>query len=149
MTPYATNLASLSPEHVAAVQQSGRFADLRWRRCCEVAVTTLDALVAAHGPPAFVKIDVEGYELEVLKGLSRPVPALSFEIVAERLSAAEACVERLETLGSYRYGFSEGETLELSVEQMRPAALLSWLHEQCRHCPRLLGDVDAVQPGSS
>ena len=39
-----------------------------------VPATTLDELIAAYGIPAFVKIDVEGMEHEVLAGLSQPVP---------------------------------------------------------------------------
>ena len=42
-------------------------------------MTTLDTLVAEYGEPAFCKIDVEGFEVEALKGLSRPLRALSFE----------------------------------------------------------------------
>src|ERR1700722_17402969 len=46
----------------------------------EVETTTLDQLMATHGTPFFVKIDVEGYERTVLQGLRRPVPYLSFEV---------------------------------------------------------------------
>ena len=35
----------------------------------EVPCTTLDALIAEHGAPAFAKIDVEGFEAAVLAGL--------------------------------------------------------------------------------
>ena len=42
-------------------------------------VTTLDRLIAQHGVPSFIKIDVEGFEDQVLAGLTHPVPALSFE----------------------------------------------------------------------
>lgn len=45
----------------------------------EVPVTTLDLLIATHGKPDYVKIDVEGYEFEVLKGLTVPVPLVSVE----------------------------------------------------------------------
>jgi hypothetical protein len=44
-----------------------------------ISLTTLDQLIDQYGTPAFIKIDVEGYELSVLKGLSQKVPYLSFE----------------------------------------------------------------------
>ena len=44
-----------------------------------VPVTTLDALIERHGVPSFVKVDAEGFEEEVLQGLSRSIKALSFE----------------------------------------------------------------------
>lgn len=45
----------------------------------KVAVTTLDMLIAEYGLPGFIKIDVEGHELEVAKGLSQPIPLIVFE----------------------------------------------------------------------
>jgi len=40
----------------------------------------LEKLIASHGIPFYIKIDVEGHELNVLRGLKQPVPYLSFEI---------------------------------------------------------------------
>ena len=45
-----------------------------------VETTTLEELIAVHGRPLFIKIDVEGYELNVIRGLRHPVPYLSFEV---------------------------------------------------------------------
>jgi len=45
-----------------------------------VETTTLEKLIQIHGYPFFIKIDVEGYEPNVLQGLKQPVPYLSFEV---------------------------------------------------------------------
>ncbi len=72
------------------------------------------ALLARFGVPVFIKIDVEGYEDAVLRGLSRPVKALSFEFTTIMRDTAIACIERLALLGDYRYNFALGETQRLS-----------------------------------
>ena len=44
-----------------------------------IPMTTLEQLINAHGAPDYIKIDVEGYELPVIKGLSKSAPLISFE----------------------------------------------------------------------
>ena len=88
MISNATGISSLSPTWVQAVRDSGRFSGFTWAGKQTVEVTTLDSLIEEFGSPGFIKIDVEGYEFEVLSGLSRPVRALSFEFVPEYLAAA-------------------------------------------------------------
>lgn len=64
-----------------------------------VQTTTLQNLIAAHGRPFFIKIDVEGYEHKVLRGLQEPVPYLSFEVnLPEFREEGLSCVELLEKL---------------------------------------------------
>lgn len=78
--------------------------------------TTLDALIAAHGDPTFVKIDVEGAEDEVLAGVSTPLRALSIEFLPADRDVAFRSIMRLEFLareagGRYEYNVSLGEEL--------------------------------------
>ena len=79
--------------------RSGRFAGFAWEDRITVPVVTLDGLIAEHGAPDLVKVDVEGWEPKVLAGLGRPLPWLSFEFTREFLDDARRCVERLAALG--------------------------------------------------
>jgi FkbM family methyltransferase len=72
---------------------------IAWGPGVRVPISTLDALIATHGVPRFCKIDVEGYEPEVFRGLSQPLPALSFEFHGELLDDASGCIETLGRLG--------------------------------------------------
>ena len=90
------------------------FARVQWGRRLEVEATTLDRLIARHGAPSFIKIDVEGSEPAVLQGLSRAVPALSFEYLPRAVEHARACVERLASLAPYEFNWSPGESYELA-----------------------------------
>lgn len=72
---------------------------LSFDRRVEVETTTLQALIEEFGVPTFVKIDVEGLELSVLRGLKQPVPCLSFEVnLPEFLEEGVQCIECLASL---------------------------------------------------
>jgi membrane glycosyltransferase len=81
-----------------------------WTRTIRVPITTLDALIARHGMPVFIKIDVEGFEAEALAGLTRASPALSFEFTTIARDVATACIERCCALGYARYNAALGES---------------------------------------
>ncbi len=69
-----------------------------------VSVTTLDKAIEQFGLPAFCKIDVEGFELEVLRGLSHRIPVMSLEYHCGDkfgIERAKMCLSLLSRLGSY------------------------------------------------
>jgi FkbM family methyltransferase len=104
------------------------FRSVRWDRSVEVQIVTLDDLIGTYGEPSFCKIDVEGYEAEVLAGLGRPLAGLSVEFVAGDLETAAACVRRLAALGPYRFNAIPGEGRDFVFEGWRAAdEALDWL----------------------
>ncbi len=67
-----------------------------------VPVTTLDDLITRFGLPKYCKIDVEGFELNVLKGLNRKVDLLSLEYHsdAKNMAVTSQCLDLLERQGA-------------------------------------------------
>jgi FkbM family methyltransferase len=66
-----------------------------------VPVTTLDGLIKRFGCPKYCKIDVEGFELNVLEGLNERIGLLSLEFHADErnMTMTRLCLDRLEKQG--------------------------------------------------
>jgi FkbM family methyltransferase len=103
-------VSTVSAEFVSAARDAPGWETQRWTRSLPVVVTTLDALIEKHGMPAFIKIDVEGFELEALQGLTRAVKALSFEFTIIQRDVALACIARCVALGYTRFNAALGES---------------------------------------
>jgi FkbM family methyltransferase len=135
-------VSSMAPDWIKSVSADSSFSTVRWDRSIEVEVTTLDQLIAAHGTPAFCKIDVEGFEVDVLRGLSTPIAALSFEYLPPAHDAALAALSLLGGLGPYRYNYAPVETMRLASEHWLDADGLVQLLQRYRPLGRS-GDVYA------
>ncbi|MFN4006119.1 MAG: FkbM family methyltransferase [Chitinophagaceae bacterium] len=98
---------------------STRFKHCRWENTIQVPIVTLDSLIEKYGVPSFCKIDVEGFEQEVLKGLTQPIPCISIEYcVPEMTKEMEACMALLHSLAPNGvFNYSVGETMDLQLNQ--------------------------------
>jgi FkbM family methyltransferase len=115
--------------------QEAAFAGVEWNRVVEVVSTTLDELIAVHGEPAFVKLDMEGGEVAALRGLTVPVKGVSFEYLGSALEAADSCAAHLAKLAPYRFNWSPGESSRLGSE--------TWLDHRA-----LAAQLAAAPPGA-
>jgi len=118
----AHTISSFSKEFVDTMKE-GRFKNYTWQEPVKVEVTTLDALIQKYGVPSFIKIDVEGYELEVLKGLSSPVNMISFEYtVPEQTNKVIDCIQQIEKNGAkIECNYSIGESMDFTLAQWLPS----------------------------
>jgi FkbM family methyltransferase len=120
-------VSSVSSAFVEAAQAAPGWENQRWSESADVEVTTLDALVARHGVPSFIKLDVEGFEAEALSSLSQAVRALSFEFTTIQPDVALACVERCVGLGYARFNAALGESQAMIGDWVDAKEIVRWL----------------------
>ena len=116
-----------------------------WTIMQPVSITTLDSLIQLFGIPKFCKIDVEGFEESVLKGLSYPIPFISFEFHKELLDIVKKCCDLLSVIGKVKYN-----CIIHSSNSMEKFLFPRWVKEEKLHNElnfhkgkRLSGDIYA------
>jgi hypothetical protein len=94
-----SSLSSFSKDWVETAKK--RFGNVAWNKQETVQITTLNNLISKFGTPKFCKIDVEGYEYEVLRGLSSKVPYMSIEFMTpENADVVRNCLRHLNSIDS-------------------------------------------------
>jgi FkbM family methyltransferase len=123
-------ISTASEDFMAAAAHAPGWRGQAWTKRIPVPLTTIDVLIARYGMPVFIKIDVEGFEAEVLAGLDQPVQALSFEFTTIQLDIARACVERCIALGYTKFNAVLGESQTMvHNEWINANAITRWLAE--------------------
>lgn len=121
-------VSSLKTGFVQKAGSAPGFEHVRWDSVQQVRVTTLDRLIAQEGLPRYIKIDVEGYELEVLSGLSQPVEYISVEYLPGLPDLTLSVIDRIQELGAYQFNPVRGEAGAFLWETWRGAeATKAWL----------------------
>ena len=73
----------------------------------EVIVEKIENFIKKYGIPIYIKIDVEGYEYEVIQGLETAVPLISFEAnLPEFCQESVNCISYLSSISSDKYMFN-------------------------------------------
>jgi FkbM family methyltransferase len=137
-------VSTASAAFVEAARDAGGWEGQVWDQTITVPCLTLDRLIRDHGRPAFIKVDVEGFEDRVLAGLDGAVPALSFEFTTIAREVAHNCLDRLEALGPYRFDVALGETQQLVFGRWLDAGEMAGYLDSLPHEANS-GDVYAVR----
>jgi FkbM family methyltransferase len=87
-----SDLSSFSDEYNSLYKQQGVLKESRTEK---VTCMTLDQLIDQYGVPSYCKIDTEGHETEVLSGLTKGIPVLSFEFLYPFKERTLACIDRV------------------------------------------------------
>jgi FkbM family methyltransferase len=116
-----STISSFSKEWID-VAKKDRFKEYSWNKKETIEITTLDNLINEYGVPHFIKIDVEGFEFEVLKGLSQPIKYISIEYnLPENLEITLQCLAKIKALKTkIECNYSIKETMEFALEKWLP-----------------------------
>ncbi|WP_245243316.1 FkbM family methyltransferase [Pararhodobacter sp. SW119] len=126
--PTVSSLRASLPREAQAMPG---FEHVRWDARAQVRMTSLDRMITEHGLPRYVKIDVEGFEPEVLSGLSHPVPMISIEYLPGLPEVSQRAADMIAALGNYEFNVVRGENAGFEWTTWRDReALRKWLREQ-------------------
>jgi FkbM family methyltransferase len=136
-----TEKTSLSLEWIKAPKPA-QYRKIFWGASRQVKVTTLDLLIEDYGMPAFVKIDAEGFEHEIIQGLSHPLPAISLEFLSSYLDPALKCLEYLSQHESVLVNYTvEEQWAWVFPKWVDPAEMIAVLKNKQYGTNILYGDV--------
>ncbi|HVT55061.1 MAG TPA: FkbM family methyltransferase [Xanthobacteraceae bacterium] len=130
LNPPNPTVATASSDFIAAAKGAPGWEEQRWTKTKTVNMKTMDELIAKHGIPRFVKIDVEGFEDAVLAGLHHPLPILSFEFTTIQRSVALKAIERLARSSLYSFNAALGETQKLvHADPLDAKNIMRWIEQ--------------------
>ena len=112
----AKTISSISQNWINKVKKSGRFSDFQWNKEEKVEVVTLDSMIKEYGTPSFIKIDVVGFEYEVIQGLSEKVNNISLEFTPEYIDSTLASLNYLSNIYNYRVNFIINDKIKFELD---------------------------------
>jgi FkbM family methyltransferase len=111
----ANAMSSLSPDWVLKAKEIWK--DHEWNDKEIVQVETLDRLISRFGLPHFIKIDVEGFEIDVIKGLNKKVPFICFELTPITARRLKDAYDHLSKYGEISFNLAKGEPINFVFKE--------------------------------
>jgi FkbM family methyltransferase len=140
-----STISTFSSEFVEKTKNN-KFKRNNWNKREKIRITTLNHLINKYGMPDFCKIDVEGFESEVLKGLSAKIPLVSFEYnVPEMSGNVSLCLQLLNDISTdYLFNYSIGESMSLKLSQWLPFEKFTSIVHSANFQNSDFGDIYAI-----
>ena len=88
-----------------------------WNNTEKVNIRTLNSIIEEYQIPHFCKIDVEGYEIEILKNLSYKIPIIEFEFTGGFIDETMQIIEKLDTLGDCKFNYILNENSKFQLNE--------------------------------
>ncbi|MDO9000763.1 MAG: FkbM family methyltransferase [Bacteroidota bacterium] len=135
-------IASMNKNWIDNVKKSDRFNGEDWNKTETISVTTIDNIIKENFCPDYIKIDVEGFELDVLKGLSHSVEYISFEItLPEMKQTAIDCVNEIGRIGNYLYSIPEAEKVIDIKNWQTKTEIILYLESLSQNSEKISADI--------
>jgi FkbM family methyltransferase len=113
---YISNADQISTSDKEWITQSRFSKNYEWKPVEGIPTVSLDSLIQQYGVPAHVKIDVEGYEYNVLQSLTQKIPSLCFEWAEEKKVEILLSLEYLEKLGFTKFHIQMEDAYDYEVK---------------------------------
>lgn len=107
-----STMSTASKDWIKNSRFTGKY---RWSPT-SVETITIDTLVELYGVPDVIKIDVEGYELTALRGMSKKHNMVCFEWAEEQFDKTQQCVAYLKSLGYRQFAYQLRDKFQIPTE---------------------------------
>lgn len=111
-------LNSLDPKWLTKTRHNQFYRPNQYEEVDVETITIPDIIELVGKSPDYIKIDVEGWEKQVIRCIKEKPELVSFEWISERLDDNLSCISMLRDLGFSKFYICMGEELPLEIDEV-------------------------------